>query len=64
MGDGVAQDRKQSLVLGVVVGALSEVLAEFGELVALGVLNDDAVSGRPWISAGAAVDVSGAGGGC
>ena len=60
---GVAQRGKQSLILGIVVGAVSEVFAKLGDRVAGGVLNGDTIPRRPRIAASSAIDVGSVRGG-
>ena len=61
--DGVAESGQKPIVLGVVVGAMAEVLAEFGDLFPAGILDYDAIAGGAGITAGAAIDVGGMRGG-
>jgi hypothetical protein len=60
---GVTESGQESLILGVVVGAVSKVFAEFGDGVAGGVLNSDTIAGGAGIAAGSAIDVSSVSGG-
>jgi hypothetical protein len=53
----VFQRGNQTLILGKVVGLLSEVLAESGEFLPRLVFDDDSVAGRARISARASVAV-------
>ena len=62
--NGVTQRREQSVVLGEIVRVMAEVLAQFGDLLAMRVVNDDTEAGRAGIASGSAVDVGGVGGGC
>jgi hypothetical protein len=55
--DGVAESGQKPIVLGVVVGAVAEVLAELGDLYSAWILDYDAVAGGAGITAGAAIDV-------
>ena len=57
--DGPLEHAKKAGVLGVVVGADAEELAQFGYDAAFGVLDDGAVAGGAGIASGAAVAVGG-----
>ena len=59
---GIAKGGEESLILGVVIGAVPEVFAELSDRMAGGVLYGDAITGRPRIAASSAIDVSGVSG--
>src|SRR5713101_2463441 len=54
---GVAESGEESLILGVVVGVMAEIFAEFGDRVTGGVVDGYTMSGRSGIAAGAAIDM-------
>ena len=62
MRDRVAQRRRKAAVLGVVVGAMAQILAKLRDFLALRIVNDNAEAGRAGIAPGSAVDVGGVGG--
>src|SRR2546423_8274387 len=53
----ITQHSKKSLVLGIVIGVVPEILTEFGNLFAGGLLDDRAVARRARIATGAPVDM-------
>jgi hypothetical protein len=55
---GVAESGDEPLILGVVIGVMSEVFTKLGNWVASGILYSHAVAGRPRIAASSAIDVS------
>src|SRR5580658_466598 len=55
--DSIVKGSEESLIFGVVIGAVAEVLAQLSDRVAGGVLNGDTVTGRAGIAAGSAIDV-------
>src|SRR5208282_1697660 len=54
----VAQRGKESLILGIVIGAVPKVFAKLGDRVPGGIPNGDTVAGRSGIAAGSAINVS------
>src|SRR5882762_3284284 len=56
---GVAESGEESLILGVVVGAMAEVFAKLGDRVARGVVDGNTITGRSGIAAGSTIDVRG-----
>ncbi len=60
---GVAEGGQKALILGIVVSAMAEIFAEFGDGMAGGILDGDAVTGGAGIAASSAIDVGGVGGG-
>src|ERR1019366_4981246 len=60
---GVTESGKESLILGIVVGAVAQVFAEFGDRVAGSVGDGDTIPRRPRIAASSAIDVSSVRGG-
>ena len=59
----ITKRREQALILGVVVSVVPKVFAELGDRMAGGVLNRNAITGRPGIPAGSAIDVGSVHGG-
>jgi hypothetical protein len=55
--DGISESGQKPVVLGVVVGAMAEVLAEFGDLFPARILDYNSVAGGTGIATGAAIDV-------
>src|SRR5277367_1804416 len=53
----IAKRGYQSLILGVVIGAVSEVFAKLGDRMTGRVLNGDAITGRPRVAASSTIDV-------
>ena len=53
----IAQHSEKSLILGVIVGVVSEIFAEFGDLLTGRILDDHAIAGRPGIAPSAPIDV-------
>ncbi len=56
--DGILQRCNQALILGKVVGLVTEVLAERGNFLSSFILDHDPVAGRPGVAARAAIAVS------
>ena len=61
--DRVAKHGQQSLILGIVVGVVPKIFAEFRYLLAGRVLNNHSIARRTRVAASSSIDVSGIGGG-
>src|SRR5712692_1737588 len=59
---GVAESGEESLILGVVIGAMAEIFAELGDRVAGGVVDGNTIAGRSGIAASSTIDVGSVGG--
>src|SRR5271169_1716581 len=59
----IPQSGEKPVVLGVIISVVAEVLAEFGNFLALRIVDDESVAGRSGIAAGSSVDVGGVSGG-
>jgi len=57
MPEGVVEDSQQARIFGVIVGLAAEKLAEFGDRAANLVLDDNAISRRAGIAAGAPINL-------